>query len=98
MIGIFGDELRVHLDKYLNRILEMVRCAKAEPGGRGVLEMARRYAEDAAYFRSRGMLVEAFEAMTIAWAYVDALASLGLARVPEEFQDILAAGKVKRRS
>ncbi|MCD6106379.1 MAG: DUF357 domain-containing protein [Thermoplasmata archaeon] len=97
-MSIFGDELSVYLDKYLDTILEMVRCATANPGGRGVLEMARRYAEDAAYFRSRGMLVEAFEAMTIAWAYVDALASLGLARVPEEFRDILAAGRVKRRS
>ncbi len=97
MIPIFGDELRAHLDRYLGRISTMVKGARAVGGGEGVLDMARRYVEDAEFFLSRGMLVEAFEAMTIAWAYVDALASLGLARVPEGFEDLLAAGKVKRR-
>lgn len=53
-----------------------------------VLEMAKRYFSDAKYFASKEKWLEAFEAVVISWAYIDALLHLGYVDVPKELQNL----------
>ncbi len=53
-----------------------------------VLDMARRYFEDAKFFASKEKWLEAFEAVVISWAYIDALLHLGYVEIPEELSSL----------
>ncbi len=76
-------KLREQIEK-LRKVIEACRVSSA---GKEVFELAKAYASDAKYFLSKGMQAEALEAFAIAWAYIDALLHLGLAKVPQEFLD-----------
>ena len=74
------------LDKYFDvtgKALNKVKIAKQKeikwkPAAEDFLDMARRYYDDAHYFRKKGDYVTAFAALNYAHGWLDAGARLGL--------------------
>ena len=92
---MFEVELRKVLERYLKPTIKLVEGSRSkDPRAGSVLNLALSYAKDARFFAERGMLVEAFEAMTIAWAYVDSLKRMDLVEVPKELSWLLTTDKV----
>ncbi len=84
---VVGEE---RLEKYFGMTAEALEKAGAaidasspdrEREARELLGMARRYYEDAGFFRERGDLVTAFAALNYAHGWLDAGARLGLFKV-----------------
>ena len=51
-----------------------------------LLNLAKSYFADAKYFYEKGDFLNAFEAIVISWAYVDALLHFGKVKVSEELK------------
>lgn len=47
-----------------------------------LLELAIAYYNDSKYFLEKNLIVEAFEAITISWAYIDSLLHLNKVKIP----------------
>lgn len=76
------DDVRVRLKKYFDvtrRALEKAKVAeKDNKRAIDILDMARRYFEDAKHFEKKGDFLTAFAALNYAHGWLDAGAYLGL--------------------
>jgi len=52
-----------------------------------VIDLAKRYFEDAKYFFEKENYIKAFEAIVISWAYIDACLHFKKVKVPEKFKN-----------
>ncbi|MDD5417766.1 MAG: DUF357 domain-containing protein [Candidatus Nanoarchaeia archaeon] len=75
--------------KELVRIKEPLNHVKAETkGAEDILNMAKCYYSDAEHFYKKEMYIECFEAVIIAWAYVDAGLRLNIMTVPKKYREV----------
>jgi hypothetical protein len=52
-----------------------------------LFDLAKRYFEDAGYFMKEEKYIEAFEAITISWTYLDAGLKLKIFSIPSKMKD-----------
>ena len=69
------------MKRYIEEIKRELEELELVGDDHGVIDMARRYLSDSEYFLKKGDENRAIEAMAIAWAYLDALARLGIIKV-----------------
>ena len=58
-----------------------------------IFELSRSYFKDAKYFYEKGDFINAFEAVIISWAYIDALLHLGKVKVSEKVKKYFTIDK-----
>lgn len=72
------DELEEEIDKWSRKLDE--RLPELDPvgdSGREILENAKAYREDSEHFREEGELIESFESLIWAWAFVEIGENMG---------------------
>jgi len=52
-----------------------------------IIDLARRYFEDAKYFFEKENYIKAFEAVVISWAYIDACLHFKKVKIPENLKN-----------
>ncbi len=72
--------------KYAEKVLEALKVIQVTetPGVREILELAEAYLRDSIHFAEKNMLAEAYEALGIGWAYIDALLHLGVVKLKDK--------------
>lgn len=78
--------LRRTTEKEISRMGEVFSQIELEEKCK-VFELALAYYNDAKYFLEKNMLIEAFEAITISWTYIDALLHMNKARIPSTLRE-----------
>ena len=53
-----------------------------------VFSLAESYFSDSKFFFERGEYLNAFEAVVIAWAYIDSLLHFSKVKIPDELKDL----------
>ena len=84
------DNIKEKLEKYLKiteKAIEKVKLSKnpiiKEDAAKEILEMAKRYYEDALHFKEKNDFVNAFAAINYAHAFLDSAALLKLIKVDD---------------
>ena len=79
------DNIKERLEKYLKiteKAIKKVKFSKKpnikEDAAREILEMAKRYYEDALHFKEKGDYINAFAAVNYAHGWLDTAAYIGL--------------------
>lgn len=73
----------------IGRVLKQVKLVKRE--GTRLLELAKAYYEDSKYFLEKRSHLEAFEAVVISWAYLDAGLHLKVFTIPANLKSFFTA-------
>jgi hypothetical protein len=81
------EKINAEIEKMREVILE-ARLVKKDSKADELLSLARSYFDDSKFFLSQGKLVEAFEAIVITWAYLDAGLRLKIFSIPAKFRGI----------
>ncbi|MCD6371402.1 MAG: DUF357 domain-containing protein [Candidatus Aenigmarchaeota archaeon] len=69
----------------MRKVRENLRIEKED---KGLLKVLDSYLQDAEHFLKTGKIIEAFEAIVIVWAYIDAGLKFGVFSIPEKFKDL----------
>ena len=72
------------IEKYIKKLKEEIENLEVVGDDKGVLDMAKRYLSDSEYFLKNKDEKRAIEAMAISWAYIDALARLGIVKIKDK--------------
>ena len=74
-------ELRKEIDKWTGKIVEERKHIElADSGRKDFIKNVDAYISDSRYFLEKGKLIESFEALIWAWAYVTIGKELGILR------------------
>jgi len=77
-------ELSLRDIERMERVFSEVRVLEESE----VFSLAKSYFKDSKFFFKRGEYVNAFEAVTISWAYVDSLLHFNKVEVPDELKNL----------
>ena len=72
------------IEKYIKKLKEEIENLEVLKEDNGIVDMAKRYLSDSEYFLKKGDEKRAIEAMAISWAYIDALARLGIIKIKDK--------------
>lgn len=82
------QKMRTSIEKELERMkLAHKNVRVQDPKAEDLLLMSRSYMIDAEEFYKKEQIMIAFEAIMIAWTYLDSILRLGLASIPKELRD-----------
>jgi len=83
------EETKRAAERELARIGPAVESAKAlDVKGQELLELAKAYLSDSKHFFAKKGYLDSFEAVVIAWAYVDAGLHAGVLSVDKSFEKL----------
>ncbi|MCW1296199.1 MAG: DUF357 domain-containing protein [Candidatus Parvarchaeota archaeon] len=82
-------ELKEKVEKEIRKIREAMKEIKSSESeeAKDLFDLAKRYFEDAEYFFKNEQYIEAFEAITISWTYLDSGLRLKIFSVPQHLKD-----------
>ena len=81
------DKLKELAEREIERMRKIREKLEVVKDDRGLLKLIDSYLKDSSFFLKEGKFIEAFEAVTIVWSYVDAALRLGIFDLPKEFRD-----------
>ena len=81
--------MKENAEKELSRLKEPIKYVKAKSKkAEDLIMIAKSYYSDAEHFFKKEMYIESFEAVIIAWAYLDAGLRIGILTIPKEYKEI----------
>jgi hypothetical protein len=81
------EKLKKETQRFQEKLDAILKTIKViNPKGSDLLQMANAYFKDSYHFAKKGDLVPAFEAVNIAWGYLDSGLRLGFFEVPVELK------------
>lgn len=82
-------EIKEKVEKEIEKIKEVLKEIKVDKSEEAsdLFDLAKRYFEDAGYFMKEEKYIEAFEAITISWTYLDAGLKLKIFSIPSKMKD-----------
>ena len=86
------EKLKKETQRFQEKLDAILKTIKViNPKGNDLLQMANAYFKDSYHFAKKGDLVSAFEAVNIAWGYLDSGLRLGFFEVPIELKEWFTA-------
>ena len=80
---VLEQELNKHTKK-MRKVFKNLRLLMKEESFKELYDSAFSYFSDSKHFHKKGMIVQAFEALIISWAYIDAGLKLEVFELTDE--------------